>query len=226
MANMGGVGGQEATGMYKQALSLARTDAEKKSVLAGLAGSHVPEALGIVKGLLADAAVKAEAELALVQVAGNIRDADPAAARAALEQTVKATRNDAVRQKAQGILNEMDKFRGYVTSWLLAGPYTEGSPFNTAYPPEKRGADVAWKAAAKGVGPQIIDLVQAIGGGSNRAAYALAWLRQEENQWDYQQRILAWFGHYLKGEPAEPWITEGKSFLARDAELKRLKKKR
>jgi hypothetical protein len=22
-----------------------------------------------------------------------------------------------------------------------------------------------------------------------------------------QRRILAWFGHYLKGEPAEPWIT-------------------
>lgn len=51
-------------------------------------------------------------------------------------------------------------------------------------------------------------------------------LRQKENQRDYQQRILAWFGHYLKGEPAEPWITEGKSFLARDAELKRLEKKR
>ena len=51
-------------------------------------------------------------------------------------------------------------------------------------------------------------------------------LRQEENQRDYQQRILAWFGHYLKGEPAEPWITEGKSFLERDAELKRLEKKR
>ncbi|MCJ7627504.1 MAG: prolyl oligopeptidase family serine peptidase [Longimicrobiales bacterium] len=47
-------------------------------------------------------------------------------------------------------------------------------------------------------------------------------LTQEENQRDYQQRILAWFGHYLKGEPAEPWITEGKSFLERDRELKRL----
>jgi len=48
-------------------------------------------------------------------------------------------------------------------------------------------------------------------------------LRQEENQRDYQQRILAWFGHYLKGEPAESWITEGKSFLERDRELKRLR---
>jgi len=46
-------------------------------------------------------------------------------------------------------------------------------------------------------------------------------LRQKKNQVDYQHRILAWFGHYLKGEPAEPWITNGQSFLDRDAEIKR-----
>ena len=45
-------------------------------------------------------------------------------------------------------------------------------------------------------------------------------LRKEENQKDYQRRILEWFGHYLKGEPAATWITEGKSFLEREAELK------
>jgi dienelactone hydrolase/Tol biopolymer transport system component len=49
-------------------------------------------------------------------------------------------------------------------------------------------------------------------------------LRQRNNQTDYQRRILAWFGHYLKNEPAETWITSGKSFLERDAELKQLKK--
>ena len=38
-------------------------------------------------------------------------------------------------------------------------------------------------------------------------------LRQKKNQIDYQQRILAWFRHYLKDEPAESWITNGKSFL-------------
>ncbi|HPW17111.1 MAG TPA: prolyl oligopeptidase family serine peptidase [Candidatus Aminicenantes bacterium] len=48
-------------------------------------------------------------------------------------------------------------------------------------------------------------------------------LRQEPNQVDYQRRILAWFGHYLKGEPAEAWITEGQSHLERQAEIKREK---
>ncbi len=46
-------------------------------------------------------------------------------------------------------------------------------------------------------------------------------LRQKANQSDYQRRILAWFGHYLKGEPAERWITDGQSFLEREAEIKR-----
>jgi dipeptidyl aminopeptidase/acylaminoacyl peptidase len=46
-------------------------------------------------------------------------------------------------------------------------------------------------------------------------------LRQKKNQTDYQHRILAWFGHYLKGEAAEPWIINGQTFLDRDAEVKR-----
>ena len=46
-------------------------------------------------------------------------------------------------------------------------------------------------------------------------------LRQRKNQVDYQQRILAWFGHYLKGDAAPTWITDGQSFLAREAEVKK-----
>jgi dipeptidyl aminopeptidase/acylaminoacyl peptidase len=51
-------------------------------------------------------------------------------------------------------------------------------------------------------------------------------LRKKSNQKDYQRRILAWFGHYLKDEPAEDWIMEGKSFLEREAELKQLKERK
>jgi dienelactone hydrolase len=41
-------------------------------------------------------------------------------------------------------------------------------------------------------------------------------LRTEKNQMDYQQRILDWFGHYLKGDAAKPWITDGRTFLERE----------
>ncbi len=44
-------------------------------------------------------------------------------------------------------------------------------------------------------------------------------LRKKENQIDYQRRILQWFGHYLKGDEAPLWMTEGVSWLERKKEL-------
>lgn len=40
-------------------------------------------------------------------------------------------------------------------------------------------------------------------------------LRREENQVDYQTRILEWFGYWLKGEEPAPWITGGEDWDAR-----------
>src|SRR5258708_6671157 len=40
-------------------------------------------------------------------------------------------------------------------------------------------------------------------------------LAKKENQIDYERRILQWFAHYLKGDPAAPWITEGQRALER-----------
>ena len=41
-------------------------------------------------------------------------------------------------------------------------------------------------------------------------------LRKRPNMLDYHRRIQAWFGHYLQGEPAQTWITEGRTFLAKE----------
>ncbi len=40
-------------------------------------------------------------------------------------------------------------------------------------------------------------------------------LGKKENAIDYERRILQWFGHYLKGEPAAKWITDGQSWQER-----------
>lgn len=42
-------------------------------------------------------------------------------------------------------------------------------------------------------------------------------LRKKENQVDYHRRILEWFGHYLKGDPAPEWITRGVTWQERKA---------
>ena len=46
-------------------------------------------------------------------------------------------------------------------------------------------------------------------------------LRQKANQIDYHRRIMEWFGHYLQGEPAAPWIANGVAFLDKDRALKK-----
>jgi dipeptidyl aminopeptidase/acylaminoacyl peptidase len=46
--------------------------------------------------------------------------------------------------------------------------------------------------------------------------------RQRANQIDYTRRILEWFGHYLKGEPAPRWITDGIPFGELEAEKRRV----
>jgi len=45
--------------------------------------------------------------------------------------------------------------------------------------------------------------------------------RQKPNQIDYHRRVLQWFGHYLKGEPAPSWIDRGVTVLEREKELKK-----
>lgn len=44
-------------------------------------------------------------------------------------------------------------------------------------------------------------------------------LQKKENRKDYQLRILQWFAHYLKGEPAAPWILSGQTAIERKALL-------
>lgn len=50
-------------------------------------------------------------------------------------------------------------------------------------------------------------------------------LRKKPNQVDYHWRVREWFGHYVKGEPAPKWITEGTSYLEREEEIRVMKKK-
>jgi dienelactone hydrolase len=48
-------------------------------------------------------------------------------------------------------------------------------------------------------------------------------LRKKADQIDYQRRIFAWFGHYLQGEPAAPWIENGETYLEHQQTLRMLK---
>jgi dipeptidyl aminopeptidase/acylaminoacyl peptidase len=49
-------------------------------------------------------------------------------------------------------------------------------------------------------------------------------LARRPNQLDYHRRIQQWFGHYLKGEPAPDWITQGVDHVARQRELELIRR--
>ena len=44
-------------------------------------------------------------------------------------------------------------------------------------------------------------------------------LAEDANQRDYQRRIMQWFGHYLKGEPAPDWISTGVPYITQKDRL-------
>jgi dipeptidyl aminopeptidase/acylaminoacyl peptidase len=49
-------------------------------------------------------------------------------------------------------------------------------------------------------------------------------LARRPNQLDYHRRIQQWFGHYLKGEPAPEWMTQGVNHVARQRELELIRR--
>jgi dipeptidyl aminopeptidase/acylaminoacyl peptidase len=46
--------------------------------------------------------------------------------------------------------------------------------------------------------------------------------QKKPNQIDYHRRILEWFGHYLRGEPAPAWISDGIRLDAQEEEKRRV----
>jgi dipeptidyl aminopeptidase/acylaminoacyl peptidase len=65
--------------------------------------------------------------------------------------------------------------------------------------------------AARRAGKQFVMLVYAKEGHG---------LREDKNASDYQQKILKWFGHYLKGEEAQDWILNGIPYSEQKRRLK------
>jgi dipeptidyl aminopeptidase/acylaminoacyl peptidase len=54
------------------------------------------------------------------------------------------------------------------------------------------------------------DLVLLVYEGENHS------LAQEPNQLDYHRRIIEWFGHFLKDDPAPAWISDGVPYLEQE----------
>ena len=164
------------TAMYVRAMELAERPDDKKLVLGGLGGASSAQALALVERYLKDERLQAEAALAVVQIAGRLRQNDPTRAKAALKNVVSVVKGSRVRQQAQDVINEMEQYEGYILVWLASGPYSEkgkqGSDiFKTAFGPEKSGTDVKWKRLTQGIGSWDINLESTFGSRDHCGAY-------------------------------------------------------
>ncbi|MGE5295391.1 MAG: HEAT repeat domain-containing protein [Solirubrobacterales bacterium] len=170
---------EETVDLYKKAMDLAGDAQEKKRVLSGLAAAKSLGTLNMAAEYLDDLALHLEAESAVVQIAQGVFGSDPQRVREVMTKVIQVTKQDALRQQAQEIINQIERFDDYVVSWQVSGPYTKDGKaselIDAVFAPEQEGQEAQWRAMPVGttpdqpwlVGP---DKVQALAG-DNRVAY-------------------------------------------------------
>jgi len=116
---------QQRVAWLKHALPLAARAEDKRLILAGLAAYPHPDGLKLVEKVSEDAAVKAEAEIACLQIARALVASQPGLAEASLNRLATNANDNGVRTNAQALVKQ------FTSRWLCAGPTAS---------PAKRGA--------------------------------------------------------------------------------------
>lgn len=172
---------KETIGMYKQAMDLASSASEKKMVLSGLANVKSLAALemAFIFRCLRDKDFQQEAEVAVIKIAEGTQGSHPQQTKAILQKVIQISKIDSLRQRAQEIINQIERFDNYLTAWQVSGPYTKDEAdgtelFDIAFGPEGAVDEhVAWRIMPVGTNkdkPWLMELDKALGGDS-RAAY-------------------------------------------------------
>ncbi len=168
----------DPTAMYLQVLKRVERANDKKLVLEGLGlKSEAPEALQLALDHLDDEDLQATAGLAALRIAHRLRTRDEQLARSALHKVLETVDHEDVHQRAQEVLNDLDKYQDHILQWVAAGPFTEkgkdgAAVYATPFPPEKPGAEgVEWQPITKGIGSWDINLEATFGGLDFCAAY-------------------------------------------------------
>jgi len=181
----------ETIDLYKKAMELAGDAAEKKRVLSGLAAANSVAALSMAAQYLDDVTLHLEAETAAVQIAKATAGSDPQRTKEVLQKVIQGTKNDTLREQAQQIIAQADRFEDYIVAWLVNGPYMKENVdgpglFDVPFAPEQEGQQAAWRLVSAGANednPWLVELEKdAAVNGENRVAYlrARVWSPKEQ----------------------------------------------
>jgi HEAT repeat protein len=183
------ISAETKAGLYAKVMSRATATADKKLVLAGLAGVSHPEALKLIAGYIDDASVRDEAILASLSTAQLTAGAAPDMARGAALKTSKIATSPDIKARATALVKAIDGFADFIVSWKVSGFYTEAHrDHNTllwmTFEPETPNTKAVWSLMPAGTDPDrpwILDLLK-LYPGDNRVAYAKTWIHSEESQ--------------------------------------------
>ena len=169
---------EDPTAMHLRVLKRVEQVEDKRAVLAGLGlTSDAPEALQLALGYLEDQPLQATAGLAALRIAHRLRQQNEPLARTALQKVLAAVEHEDVHQRAQEVLNDLDKYQDHILDWLGVGPFTEQGKdgpavYATVFSPEQpESRDVQWQPITKGIGSWDINLEATFGGLDCCAAY-------------------------------------------------------
>jgi len=196
----------DPTAMYLRVIRSVERVNDKKLVLEGLGlKSEAPEALQLALDHLDDENLQATAGLAALRIAHRLRTRDEQLARTALHKVLETVDHEDVHQRAQEVLNDLDKYQDHILRWVGAGPFTEkgkdgAAVYATPFAPEKPGAEgVEWQPITKGIGSWDINLEATFGGIDFCAAYlrTRVWSETEQEallEMGSDDGVKAWLG--------------------------------
>ena len=151
-----------------------------KLLISGLGAARAADAIDVLAPFLDNQAVRQEAELAMLNVAGRVLDTAPEKAIGAARKLQTTAQNEPIRKQAAALVAQASAGEGYLTVWQINGPFQRDgakSPelFVHVFPPESPdAATVNWRPLPvdrQSKRAWMLDLGGALGGGNDRVCF-------------------------------------------------------
>ena len=121
-------------------------------LLAGLAEISDTQTFDLIRPLMDQPAIRAEAQLAALNVASHLAEAEIQNLSAAIKAIGNTAANETIRHNAEAILTQFAPASDFLTTWQVAGPFRRNGKdatalFDMGLPPETdKGPPAKWRA--------------------------------------------------------------------------------
>ena len=141
-----GLSEQETIKRFRIAMELSETNDDKKFVLSGLAEQKTFSAFQMAKEQISNLALRAEAELAILNISAGTLKSHPEETKIVLLEIRQNSDDSDIIKLAQKRINEIEKYEDFIVLWQLSGVYSNDSDddFHFEFPPEIKGEKVKW----------------------------------------------------------------------------------